>query len=167
MLVSAQYPQWIRKKLKPPWWISWFASFLSLALAQDLVMEGGLSPLQLTGVTFDNVAKVEDAAERVIFFCVEWLDECEESSPRLESRMGNLSERICRGNWRQLGTITGSQHIPELLAGTSWDQLGTAVKLVHSSLEATMKRVKHGQTSAWYEEDVGRIRRPDMDRFRS
>lgn len=40
-------------------------------------MEGGLKPLQLTGVTFDQVVKA-DSAERVIFFCVDWLDECEE-----------------------------------------------------------------------------------------
>lgn len=39
-------------------------------------MEGGLKPLQLTGVTFDQVKA--DSAERVIFFCVAWLDECEE-----------------------------------------------------------------------------------------
>eukprot|EP00435_Cladocopium_sp_Y103_P054519 s1907_g17.t1 len=48
--------------------IGWFASFLSMAMAQELLMEGGLKPLQLTGVTFDQVVKA-DSAERVIFFC--------------------------------------------------------------------------------------------------
>mmetsp|Transcript_55368 Transcript_55368/g.90228 ORF Transcript_55368/g.90228 Transcript_55368/m.90228 type:complete len:232 (+) Transcript_55368:103-798(+) len=57
--------------------IGWFASFLSMAMAQELILEGGLKPLQLTGVTFDQVVKA-DSAERVIFFCVAWLDECEE-----------------------------------------------------------------------------------------
>ena len=46
-------------------------------MAQDFVMEGGLPPLQLTGVSFDKVVKNDDT-QRVVFFCVDWLDECEE-----------------------------------------------------------------------------------------